>query len=108
MLDRLVQASDLRVGCLGPPSFFGETDSVLSCNSAAPIEYLFEEIIQWQLRALLRIGVGGVHHHVDMNVAVAGMAETRNGQPMLLLQTGSKTKQVLQPATRDHDVLIEF
>ena len=43
-----------------------------------------------------------------MDVAVAGVAETRHRQAILLLQPRRKGKEVLQPAPRDDDVLVQL
>ena len=49
-----------------------------------------------------------VHHHVGVDVAVAGVAETRDGQAVLLLQPGGELEQVFQPAARHDDVFVQL
>jgi hypothetical protein len=58
-----------------PPGLFGKADAVLAGDDAIPGEHLLEEVIQGGLRALEGIGLGHVHHHVGVDVAVAGVAE---------------------------------
>ena len=41
-------------------------------------------------------------------VAVASMAETGDGEPVLALEAGGEVEQVLEPAARHDDVLVEL
>ena len=52
--------------------------------------------------------LGQVHHDVGVDVAVAGMAETRDGQAVLLLQARGELEQVRQPAARHNDVFVQL
>src|SRR5438874_1029217 len=77
-------------------------------NGAAPFKHLLEEVIQWRLCALLRVRVRSVDHYVHMDVSVAGVTKAGDRHAMLFLETGRKTKQIFEPATRHHDVLVQF
>ena len=43
-----------------------------------------------------------------MDIAVAGVSKTGNRHPVLLLQARRKTEQILKPATRHYNILVEF
>ena len=47
-----------------------------------------------------------VHHHVDMNIAVARMPETGHRHAVLFLEPGGKRQKLLQTPARHNDILI--
>src|SRR5436309_1389320 len=65
-------------GRVRPPAFFGQTDSVFSGDDAAPGHDLLKQFVESALHFFAHGGIAivTVGHDVDMNVAVAGMAET--------------------------------
>ena len=56
----------------------------------------------------LSAAVSLIHHDVHVDVAVARVAETRDGQAVSLLQAFREGEQILQPAAGNHDVLVQL
>ena len=51
---------------------------------------------------------GRIDHQVDVNVAVAGMAEAGNQQPVLVAHAIDEVEQLRHAAARDHDVVVDL
>ena len=81
---------------------------MFAADGAAPGNDLREKFIQRGFGALLGARLGQVHHDVGVDVAVAGVAETGDGQAVFLLQPGGELEQVFQPAARHDDVFVEL
>ena len=112
-IDRLLQprverARHLARG-LGPPAHFRETDSMFACDHAAPREHLREELVERLLDPRLHGRILEIRgHDIDMNVAVAGVAESRNGKSVTRLQFARELDEIDEPTPRDDDVLVEL
>jgi len=81
---------------------------MFAADGAAPRNDLGKEFIERGFSALLGALLVQVHHDVGVDVAIAGMAETRDGQTMLLLQSRGELEQIGQPAARHDDVFVEL
>src|SRR6185437_16320443 len=79
MFDCAVQRSALLRHRFWPPAFLGKPDAVFTCDHSAPREHLFEQIVERRLASLQCARLHFVEHHVDMNVAVARVAEAGHG-----------------------------
>src|ERR1043166_9747585 len=72
VLYRAVQLADRLGDGQRPPGLFGEADAMFAGNGA------------------LRLAI--VHHHIDMDVAVARVAEAGDGQAVLPLQSSGEVE----------------
>jgi hypothetical protein len=108
VLDRAVQVTNFRRRRQLPPRFLRQADAVLAGDDAAPFEDLFEEFIETAFAAPLRARRLVIHHHVDVDVAIARVTKAGNGQAVLRLQPRGEPEQILEPAARHHDVLVEL
>ena len=77
-------------------------------DRAAPGDDLREKFVQSRLGAPGGTRLSEIHHYVGVDVAVTGMAETRDGQTVFLLKSDGESEKVFQPAARDNNVFIEF
>jgi hypothetical protein len=91
-----------------PPAFLGDADAVFASDRTTPRQYLSEQFVQGGLGTSFSAGLGVIHHDVSMDVAVAGVAEAGELQLAFLLQSRGEVEQVLQPAARDDDVLVQL
>ena len=63
------------------PGLFGDADAVLAGDGAAPGDDLVEEFVEGLVGFGFLCGVSGVgDHDVDVDVAVAGVAEAGDGE----------------------------
>ncbi|MDB6016790.1 MAG: hypothetical protein JWR19_1279 [Pedosphaera sp.] len=108
VFDALMEVAELGAGGEFPPGHFGEADAVFAGDDAAPGEDLTEEVVEGGIAAGRGTRPRGVHHDVDMDVAVTGVAETGDGEAVLLLEAGSEAEEVFEAATRNDDVFVEF
>ena len=67
-----------------------------------------EEIVKGRVAA--RFGPGRMHirHDVDVNVAVTGVTETCDLEPVLFLQAIREREKLFKPSPWHHDVLVKF
>src|SRR6266480_4332026 len=67
-----------------PPAFFGEANSVLARDHAAPCKHLLEQIIEGVIDLCPHgsVAVVTVCHDIDMNIAVTSMAEAGDWKSM--------------------------
>src|SRR5689334_21866346 len=74
-------------GRLWPPAFLCQTDPVFASNDTTPRQYLSEKIIERMLNFFAHgvVAIVSVRHDIDVNVAVAGMAEARDRKSVLCL-----------------------
>ena len=77
-LDPLHQGDDLGRQLQADVGRLREADAVLAADRSLEADDALEERAGGGLRAAHLVGVGGIHHDVDVNVAVAGVAEARN------------------------------
>src|ERR1700749_3419058 len=65
-----------------PPSFFRETNSVFARDYTAPCQHLPEKIVESALNFFPHssVAIVAVGHNVDVNVAIAGVPETKIGR----------------------------
>jgi len=67
-----------------------------------------EQFIESLFAAPFSIRIASVHHHVNVNIAIARVPKAGDGQAVFLLQGRCETKQIFQPATRHDDIFIEL
>lgn len=91
-----------------PPAFFGETDPVFARNHAAPSEHLREKFVERVFYSLTNSGIAIilVRHNVYVNVAVAGVTETRDRKTVLRAELLGEFDKIDNATARDDDVLI--
>ena len=78
-------------------------------DHAAPRENLREKFIERLLDFRADGWVVVIRSHdVDVNVAIAGMAESRDGKSVPRLQLARELDQINEPAARHDDVLVQF
>src|ERR1043166_1726439 len=92
VLYRAVQLADRLGDGQRPPGLFGEADAMFAGNGALPGEGLAEKLIQGSVGAAGGLRLAIVHHHIDMDVAVAGVAEAGDGQAVLRLQSSGEVE----------------
>src|SRR5438105_3000537 len=95
-------------GCVRPPAFFGQTDSVFAGNDAAPGQDLLKQFVESALHFFAHGGISivTIRHDVDMNVAVASMAETRDWKSRLRAQSFRELDKIDNAAARHDHVFI--
>ena len=91
-----------------PPRFFRQPDAMLAGDNAAQRDHFREKIVQRGIASARVIGKRLIHHEVDVDVAVARMAETRDGETVPLLQRLGERKKLFEAAARHNDVLVQF
>src|SRR4051812_23112214 len=89
LLDRLVEGAEFGRGGLGPPFLLRQADAVLPGQDAAPAEDLGKEKIE-RGAGLRIVGPGRIDHDVDVDVAVAGMAEGGDLDAEFFLDDGAE------------------
>ena len=94
--------------CLRPPAFLGEADAMFAADGAAPGNDLRKQFVERRPGARLGVRLGEVHHHVGVDVAVAGMTETRDGQAMFFLQIRRKLEEIFQSSARNNNIFIQL
>src|SRR5258708_5596961 len=102
-----MEGAEFGGGGEGPPGHLGKADAVFASDDTTPSEDLTEEVVQGGVGAVGGTGLGGVDHDVDVDIAVAGMAEAGDGEAVLFLQARGEAEEVFETAARDDDVLIE-
>ena len=96
-------------GRLRPPAFLGEANAVLAGDHAAPSENLRKQFIESEFDPIVHGQIVVMRrHNIDVNVAVAGMAEGRNWKTMTRLEFTGELDQIDETTARDDDVLVEF
>src|SRR3954467_15294613 len=77
LLEPMMKLTRHLARCFRPPSFFCQTDSVFTCDHAAPRQYLLKKIVEraFDLFAHSGVPIIAICHDVDVNVAVTGVAE---------------------------------
>src|SRR6185295_6143832 len=103
-----MQVAGLRGGGERPPWFLGETDAVFAGDDSFPRKHLTKKIVECGAGAGGGAGLTLIDHHVDVDVAVAGVTEAGDWQAVLALQAFGKFKEVLKAAAWHDNVLIEF
>ena len=81
---------------------------MLAGQRAAPLQDLPEEIVERRLGLGFHAWLVLVDHQVDVDVAIARVAEGGDLQAVLLLQLGRELEQILEPSARHHDVFVEL
>src|SRR4030095_2260327 len=91
-----------------PPAFLCQADSVFACNHTAPSEDLRKKIVERALNLFAdgMVAIVSVRHDVDVNIAIAGVAEAGNRESMLCLQLLGELHQIDQMTSRHNDVLV--
>ena len=84
-----------------PPGQFGQADAVFAGDDAPQASTCRNRSFSAAWERFCAPGFVGIHHHVDVDVAIARMAETGDRQAVLFLQSLGKGKQILQPAARE-------
>ena len=77
-------------------------------DGPAPGQHLPEELIQRGFRPGLAAGLRAVEHDVDVDVAVAGVAESSHRQAVPGLQLRAELEKIFQPPAGHHDILVEL
>ena len=106
--DALVQRPHFGSRGGGPPFHLGQADTVFTRDHSLPGQNLVEQFVEGRITPAFGIGLRKVHHDIDVNVAIAGMAEAGYGQPVFFLEPGRVSKKILQPAPGHRDVLVEL
>ena len=81
---------------------------MFAADGAADSNHPAEKFVERGFGAAFGPGLRVVDHHIGVDVAVAGVAETGHRQPMFFLEARGEFEQVFQPAARDDDVFVEF
>ena len=80
-----------------PPAAFGDADAVLARDGTFPLNHLMEQLVQRRFSAFADDGiVHGRDHDVDVDVAIACVAETGDREAELGLQSFGKIDQIDQ------------
>ena len=104
----LMQLPDPRRRRLFPPRFFRQADPMLAGDHALPFQDLRKKLVQRAVGFLPHAGNVHVHHQVDVNVAVAGVAEGGDLDVVTALESFGEPEQIDEAAARDGDVLVEL
>jgi len=92
-----------------PPGFFCKADAVLSGDGTIPCEDLGEKFVEDGMGFFLDGGFFGIgDHDVDVDIAVARMAEAGDGKSAAFLEFGGEVDEVDEAPARDDDVFVEF
>ncbi len=109
VFDGLVEGAAGVVDGVGEPAFFGDADAVFAADDAAEAEDVAEEIVEGNVGAgaLIRVLHVG-DHDVDVDVAVAGVAEAGDGEATADLEACGEFDEIDETAAGDDDVFVEF
>lgn len=109
VFDGLMEGAAGVVDGVREPAFFGDADAVFAADDAAEAEDVAEEIVEGGVGAgaLVRVIHVG-NHDVDVDVAVAGVAEAGDGEAAADLEACGEFDEIDETAARDDDVLVEF
>lgn len=107
-LQLIMDPSYRRAGGLFPPRLLGKADAVLAGDHAVPSKNLGEKLVQGAIDFPARSGAGYADHQVDVNVAVAGMAEGSDSQAEFLFKFFGKFEKIYKPAAGDRYILVHF
>ena len=109
VFDGLMEGAAGVIDGVREPSFFGDADAVFAADDAAEAEDVAEEVVESGVGAgaLMRVLHVG-DHDVDVDVAVAGVAEAGDGEAAADLEAGGEFDEIDETAAGDNDVLVEF
>lgn len=109
VFDGLMEGAAGVVDGVGEPTFFGDADAVFAADDAAEAEDVAEEVVESGVGAgaLVRVLHVG-DHDVDVDVAVAGVAEAGDGEAAADLEACGEFDEIDETAAGDDDVLVEF
>src|SRR2546423_9910276 len=95
-------------GCVWPPAFLGQTDTVLARDDTAPGEHLPEQMVECAFNFVAHhcVTIETVGHDVDVNVAIAGMTKTGNRKSRLRGKPFREFDKIDNVAARHDHVLI--
>ncbi len=95
---------------LRPPAFFRQPDSVFAGNHAAPRQNLREKFVESAIDFFAHgcLTIVPIRHDVDVNVAVAGVTETRDRKSMFVLQLLRELDKIDNTTSRNDHVLVQF
>ena len=86
LLHSMVKISHLRRRRQRPPRFLRQADPMFSRDDTVQRQHAAEQFIERRMGASLGIWLRRVHHDVDMDIPVPGMAETSYGESVFLAQ----------------------
>jgi len=103
-----MQLANNWTGGLRPPTFFGQANSMLAGNYAAPGQHLCEEIVErvFDFFAHNCVAIVTIRHDVDVNVAVPGVTETGDWKSILSLQCLREFHEIDQTTAWHYDILV--
>ena len=78
-----MQTAHFRAGSQRPPAFLGNTNAMFAGDYAIVFDDPSKQFVQRRIPPLLMTDLRVVHHHVDMNIAVARMTETGHRHAVL-------------------------
>ena len=87
---------------------FRESDAVLAADRSFERDHAFEELAFGFRRAPHLVGIAGIDHQVDVDVAVAGMAEARDQQPVLATHALDELEELRHAAARHDQVVVDL
>ena len=95
---------------LGPPAFFRQTNPVFARDHPAPRENLRKKFIESALHFLAHshVTIETIRHDVDVNVSIAGVAETGDRKSMFCLKLACEFHQIDKVTARHNHILIQF
>ena len=109
VFDGLMEGAAGVVDGVGEPAFFGDADAVFAADDAAEAEDVAEEIVEGGVGAGALIRVLHVwDHDIDVDVAVAGVAEAGDWEAAANLEACGEFDEIDEAAAGDDDVLVEF
>ncbi len=86
----------------------GEADAMLAADRALERQHAPEQFRLGVTRPGHGVGVIGLHHQVDVDVAVAHMTETRDRQREPRLEPVDQVEQLRNPALGHDDVVVDL
>ena len=95
-------------GCLRPPPFFRQSDSVFPSNDASPFENFGKEFIEslgnlffdWTAFVVAR------GHEVDMNISISSVAKAGDWKAVFFSEFFGKKGEVSESTTGDNDIFV--
>ena len=100
--DRISRQLDVDVGRLGEPNAVFATDGALQRDDA------FEQDTFSLLRSFALRPVRSIDHEIDVDIAIAGMAERRDPELLLISELLNDVELIRLPAPRDDDVVVDL
>ena len=85
-----------------------EADAVLAADRPLERHDAFHQRADSLRRARHGLGVGRIHHHVDVDVAVAGVSEARDAQAVFGAEPLDQIDQFRDAAVRHDDVVVQL